>query len=56
MRRSQSETLLSVEAETSLRPVRDQVSEQTGCTCAWMILAMPLKNKAKNIMMFSDTQ
>ena len=42
-----TQAVLSVEAETILCPVRDQLILQTGCTCAEIIFAIPLVKKSQ---------
>lgn len=43
-------TVSSVEADAILWPFRDQLILHTGCTCAEMILAMPLVRKSQITM------
>lgn len=47
---SHTDTVLSVEADTILRPDRDHDSEHTGWTCACMIFAMPRVKKSQITM------
>ena len=46
VRTSHTETVLSVDVETILCPDLDHEREHTGCTCAWMILAIPRVKKS----------